>query len=527
MSFEVIIVGSGPAGVSAALELSDKNVLILDVGFSAPQHTFDLEQNLYDLKKHAADLSPAILGEQFESLHNLFSFYLSPKLKSPLMRFVTKDWQQLCPLNATEFEGVLSFAEGGLSNAWGGGVYRFTDSDLVDFPIKAADLHPFYDRLTAEIGVCGSDDDLTSFFGSTTGLLPPVDLDRMSSELLRRYAKKKQFFSRRGIYIGKPRLAVLTKAVGERQAYDYYGLEFFKPNISGIYNSAYTLKELKKRPNITYRSGFLVQKYIETPDGVRVLARNLTTGAVEEFYARKLVLGAGMINTSKIVLVSNDDYSTHLSLLDNAVSFTPFVAPRLIGAAIEKRFFAGVQLNVIFCRDKSAAPIQGSFYGINGILRSDLLIDLPLSIKGNRIAAKYLTPALGVLQLFYPDSPSPNSYLKINSKGEVVIKCQRQELDPLEGHFISAFRRLGFYSWPSLIKYPAPGNSFHYAGSLPMKSQPQSRYETSANGLLFNSRHVYVVDSSNFPALPSKNHTFTIMANSMRIAHSLKRELES
>ncbi len=527
MSFEVIIVGSGPAGVSAALELSDRNVLILDVGFRAPEPPYELKQNLYDLKKSTADFSQVLLGEKFESLHNVVSPYLSPKLKGPLLRFVTHDWRRLCPLNSSDFDGVLSFAEGGLSNAWGAGVYRFNDKELREFPIKAIDLDPFYDRLTAEIGISGCDDDLTPFFGSTKGLFPPIELDRLSAELLKRYSKRKRLVSQKGIYIGKPRLALLTKALGERQPYDYHGLEFFKPNGPAIYNSSYTLRELEKRPNITYMSGFLVQRYMETPDGVKVLAKNLKTNMTEEFFARKLVLGAGTISTSKIVLSSNNDHYTRLPLLDNAISFIPFVAPRLIGGSQEKRFFSGVQLNVVHSRHEDDTPLQGSFYGPMGILRSDLLIDLPLSLEGNLTAAKYLTPALGVLYLLHPDSPNPNNYLKINSNEEVEIRYQRKALGIMEKQFISTFRMLGFFSVPSLCKYPAPGNSFHYAGSFPMKIQPQQRYETSVGGLLFGAKHVYLVDGSNFPSLPSKNHTFTIMANSMRIAHHLRRELVS
>ena len=527
MSFEVIIVGSGPAGVSAALALRDRNILILDVGFRAPKLPYELKQNLYDLKKSSDDLSPVLLGERFESLHNIVSTFLSPKLKSPFLRFVTQDCRRLSPISSADFEGLSSFAEGGFSNAWGSGVYRFNDRELKDFPIKAIDLNPFYDRLTSEIGISGCDDDLTQFFGSTQGLLPPIKLDRLSSELLKRYSKRKDLISQKGIYIGKPRLAVLTTALGERQAYDYYGLEFFRPNDPAIYNSSYSLKKLEELPNITYLSGFLVQTYEESSEGVKVLAKNIKTNMLEEFFARKLVLAAGTISTSKIVLSSNNDYSTRLSLLDNAISFTPFLAPRFIGASQEKSFFSGAQLNVVHCKDEVDMPIQGSFYGPMGILRTDLLIDLPLSIRGNLTAVKYLPPALGVLQLFYPDVPNANNYLKINSNEEVEIRYQKKALGRIEKHFISTFRRLAFFSLPSLCKYPAPGNSYHYAGSLPMKAQPQNRYETSVKGLLFGTRHVYVVDAASFPSLPSKNHTFTIMANSMRIAHHLKRELES
>ena len=526
-SYEIIIVGSGPAGVAAGLELQDRNVAVLDAGFEAPEPPQDLRQNLYDLKRSNEDLSKLLLGEQFESLHNVVSPYLSPKLKSPLVRFVTQSSRQLCPVDSPGFDEVLSFAAGGLSNVWGAGVYRFNDKELEDFPIAASDLNPFYDRLTSEIGICGCDDDLTPFFGSTRGLMPPVELDQLSEGLLKQYSKNKRRFSRTGIYIGKPRVALLTKELNERSAYDYNGLEFFKPNGPAVYNSSHTLRELRKRPNINYRSGFLVERFEETPEGVKVFAKNIHTNAIEEFVGNKLVLAAGTISTSKIVLSSYSDYDTRLPLLDNAVSYIPFLAPRFIGAPQENRFFSGVQLNVVYRKHEDDTPIQGSFYGVMGLLRSDLMLDLPLSVKGNLTAAKYLTPGLGVLYLLYPDYPDPNNYLRLTSSGELELRYEQKSRGRIEKEFISAFWRLGYFSLPALCKYPAPGNSFHYAGTLPMMTDGNGKYVTSVKGLLSGTKHVYVVDGANFCSLPSKNHTFTIMANSMRIAHHLKRKLPS
>ena len=82
-----------------------------------------------------------------------------------------------------------------------------------------------------------------------------------------------------------------------------------------------------------------------------------------------------------------------------------------------------------------------------------------------------------------------------------------------------------YFASKRLCKIPPPGSSIHYAGTLPMRSNPQNKYETDPNGLLHGTKGIYVVDGGNFPALPSKNHTFTIMANAMRIGTLAKANM--
>ena len=96
----------------------------------------------------------------------------------------------------------------------------------------------------------------------------------------------------------------------------------------------------------------------------------------------------------------------------------------------------------------------------------------------------------------------------------------------VERHLISSFRKIGFYSLSQLIQYSEAGMSIHYGGSLPMRKEPQKRYETWPDGRLYGSKHIYIGDAAGFPQLPSKNLTFTIMANSMRIAEYVRNEIQ-
>ena len=66
------------------------------------------------------------------------------------------------------------------------------DDELIDVPITASDLTPYYDMLTKIIGISGDDDDLTPFFGSTNDLLKPLILSRKSKKLYSTYQKKKE-----------------------------------------------------------------------------------------------------------------------------------------------------------------------------------------------------------------------------------------------------------------------------------------------------------------------------------------------
>jgi hypothetical protein len=330
------------------------------------------------------------------------------------------------------------------------------------------------------------------------------------------------------VTVGRARAAILTKDLGSRQAYDYFGQDFFQPNISAIYHPGYTLDELVEKKCVEYRQNILVESYLEEENQVSVTGQNLLTGQKETFLAKKLCLAAGTLNTSKIVLASNNDYTTKLPILDNPVSFVPLVDLTRIGKSIAVNTCLGGGLIAIYHGKLAPEPVQASVYGLMAPLRSDLLLEMPLAIQGNLKAGKYLLPALAMLQIFYPDDPSPENFIQLQDSGEgghLNIHYQSKQRGLLERQFLHAIRPTGFLGASFLSKFPIAGSSIHYAGSLPMRDTPRSRYETDRFGRLFGTKRIHVMDAATFPRLPSKNLTFTIMANAMRIAQAIKTEL--
>ena len=207
------------------------------------------------------------------------------------------------------------------------------------------------------------------------------------------------------------------------------------------------------------------------------------------------------------------------------MSYVPLLDVRRIGSALDTDSFTGAELCLVYDGPLAERRIQASFYGLAAPLRGDLFFELPLSLRGNFAAIKYVVPALGMLQLFYPDRPVEGNFLRLLPDGRLAIHYGPRRFGIVERHLISRFRRAGYLGAARLCQYPEPGSSMHYAGTLPMKAQPAGRYETDRFGRLNGARRVRVVDGAVFPALPSKNHTFTIMANAMRIARQLRENL--
>jgi choline dehydrogenase-like flavoprotein len=522
-SFDAIVVGSGPAATFAAVGLRGRRVLMLDVGLDAPGCD-NLRGNLYELKRAHEDLFEPLIGPQFESLHNLHQPATSLKLKAPSMSYIVRDAQRLTPIVGEPFGGAVSLARGGLANAWGGGVFRYTARDLVGFPIGVGDLASCFDEVTRRMGISGvCDDDLEPYFGRDEHLQPPIRLSRIFSDLLSRYEQSKDLFVRSRVAIGRSRLAVLTEPHNGRRPFEYDNLEFFRPHDPAIYTPAYTVDELIKSEAIEYRPHRLVVRYTERHDVVEVEARNLETAQIETWQGRALCLGAGALNTTRIVLDSNRDYETRLPLLDNPMACIPFVDIKRIGTALEIRDTSLAQLNVVAEDDGRLA--QGSLYGTAGPLRSDFLFDLPLSARANRTWAKYVAPATAFLMLFYARDPDPWSGIQLRPSGEVEVRLAPEPPhDRLEKTLIRLFRRIGFLSHRSMIRRPVMGSALHFAGTLPMSINPV-RYQTDRDGKLAGTSRVRIVDGACLPRLPAKNATLTIMANALRIGRTLAAAL--
>jgi choline dehydrogenase-like flavoprotein len=526
--FDAIIVGSGPAGVMAAWALQGKRILVLDVGhgYSAAQDAgWNRSVSLYDERERNADLFEFLIGEKFESLHNLHRHPASLKLKAPLMQYIADGAESLSPVRSGSFDAVMSFAAGGLANAWGAGVYRFNSRDLEGFPVKPAELEPFYQELTRHIGVSGTNDDLTPWFGADGELQPPVELSRFAADLLAGYERRRSRFANVGVSIGRTRLAVLTRPHRGRQPYGYGNFEFFRPHDPAVYNPAYTLRELIDNNRISYESEHLAVSYTETEQGiVEVITKNLATGAAETFQGRTLILAAGALNSAKLVLGSNKEYDTRLPVLDNPMSCLPLFRLRLAGRKLDIRDSSIGQLNVI--QEYGGTVLQGSIYGAAGPLRSDIVFDLPLSIKANVSVMRRLAVATGLLMMFYPADPHPGNYLRLAEDGTLEIEYRNPTAGgPVRGlaekELIRALRGIGFHTAAALCQYPPMGSGMHYAGTLPMRESP-GRYELYPDGRLEATRNVYVADGACFPRLPARNLTFTIMANAMRIASNIR-----
>ncbi len=226
---------------------------------------------------------------------------------------------------------------------------------------------------------------------------------------------------------------MLSQPHNGRAAYEYGNFEFFRPHDPAIYTPAYTVDEMIRAGAIQYRGGWLVTRYCETEGGVEVYAREQTSGAEAVFHARELILGAGALNTARIVLESNHDYETHLPVLDNPMSCIPFFQLSRVGQALEGRDTSLAQLNLIAEDEEWREPLQASLYGTTGPLRSDVIFSLPLSVRANIALTKYLAPAMGLLMLFYPGRASASSYLRLRPSGELEVEFAAEPPHAVEG----------------------------------------------------------------------------------------------
>lgn len=522
---DVIVVGSGASAVNAAVPLLDagRAVRMLDVGNRGGKYVVP-EGPLAEVRRTDPEQHRYLLGDQFEGIG--FEHIAAGAQLTPPRQYVFQDVERLQPLESRSFFPLQSLAEGGLGGAWGAGSPSFVEPDFEGFPIGQADLAPHYEAVASRIGINGERDDLLPFLGELAAMQPAAQVDDNGRTLLARYAKSRRAVNARGTWLGHPRLAMLTEPLQGREATRYWDMDFWSDSGKSVYRPRWTIDELRRSSKFAFVGRKLATAFSERGGFVELTARDVDTGHIETHRARLLVLGAGTIGTTRIVLRSLGEYGQRVPILCNPHTYMALLNANQLGKPIHEARHSLAQLCLVHAPDGAARPFTvGHLYSYRSLLLFRLMKDAPLPYREGLEILRHLSPSFMVLILQHADRPTAAKYCELAAPDRFTIEyalsaAEQARIDAIEADIAKSVYRLLCIK----VRTVRPGNaaSAHFAGTLPMSNRDQ-KLTTDLDGRLRGARRVYVVDGSVFPALPSKGLTFTMMANANRIGAGLAR----
>ncbi len=378
--YDAIVVGSGMSGGWAMKELCEKGLktLVLERGRMV-EHGADYvteHKRPWELR-YRGKVPPAEAERDYSIQRNTYAF--SEATRHFFMKDREYPYVQLKP-----YTWIQANVVGGRSLMWARQSYRFSPMDFaanfedghgVDWPIRYADIAPWYDYVEHTIGVSGQAEGLPQLPDGIFQL--PMEMNALEKRIK---ARVEATFPERTVTIG--RTATLTQAIGNRAACHYCG-PCERGCSTGSYYSTQSvaLPAARATGNLTLRPHSLVHRVLYDPfkgraTGVAVI--DTETGAKLTFEARLIFLCASSMNTARILLLSkcrrfpnglgNDSGALGRYLMDHHYH----VGARAEFDGHEDRYYQGNRPNGIYIprfRNLGPATHQPDFvrgYGFQG-----------------------------------------------------------------------------------------------------------------------------------------------------------------
>lgn len=505
----ILIIGSGPAGVSAAYALLNRGckVVMLDVGIQLDKNT----QEKLDYFQRTADSTVLPdLKSNLDTADHIKLVYASDYVyKEPKWIHFITDEQTFCK---------PSFAQGGLSNAWGAFLNEYAAEDMAGWPITTEKLAPYYPKILEFMPMAGNRD-------HQQGMANSYWPSRQAAFLLNQFSAHTAQLNAAGFAYGAAKLAVKFADNGQPLCV-YWGRCQYGCPYSLIYSAAQTLRELTQHEHFSYVDKIFVQKLTETQDGLLIQAYHVDSAEALVWKAARVFLAAGAIS-STVLLLNSLNISAPVAMQDSQHFMFPCLMFKKLNNPTQEKLHTLCQLYLTL---KSEPILQKTCH-----LQIYTYMEQYENQFKKMLGKLYpyfkflITPLLCrmiVIQGFLHSQDSHQFSLQVKSdsanKTAVSVKIinnptVNKKINAIIAHLFQHVRLLGFFPIKLFLKISKPGRSYHYGGSFPMSTHP-SQFETDLMGKPNGFKRLHVVDATIFPTIPAQAITFSIMANAYRIA---------
>lgn len=309
-SYDAIVIGSGISGGWAAKELTEKGLktLVLERGRDV-QHIKDYPTtNLYPWEFEHRGEMPYAVQQANPIINRCYAFH------EDAAHFFVKD-QEHPYVQEKPFDWIRGYQVGGKSLLWARQTQRWSDLDFtgpardgfaVDWPIRYADIAPWYDHVERFAGIAGNKDGLPEL--PDGDFLPAYPLNIVEKYFQQSVAKnfpQRKVISARCAHLSKPNQIHIDQ--GRVQCQNRTLCQRGCPFGGYFSSNSSTLPWAAKTGNLTVRPHSIVESIIYDDEkgkavGVRVID-NETKDAID-FYARVIFVNAAALNTNLILLNS-------------------------------------------------------------------------------------------------------------------------------------------------------------------------------------------------------------------------------
>lgn len=463
--YDVIVVGSGPAGVHAAYPLiaAGLKVAIIDGGL--------------DSKKRDKQLS-TFLDVNFKQTSNAYDLIKKSS-------FAFNKTYELLKIKSN-IEIIQSLAKGGLSEQWHGISDFFSDKELNRIGLPANEIQQEYKEIAKLIKI---------------KLKSKLDLH---GTLLLESSKNNASFNN----------------------------ELYHAPLIFPYRTSSHIEEFKKYTNFTYIPHQLVSIVKNKSNYVEIHSFSVNNSDKLQTTAKFLILAAGSINTTRILLRSLNLFNYKTTFLTKAHYITACMHPKTL---FKKNNIKRTNLGQLVISSKEADQKVGTFfiqlYRFNPLVLTKVLKYIPLPQIISLPLLSIFAPTLMIADIRFAAFESNKRFCRL-LKGtgdkdvlEISFQESNEEIKDHNNEFnkiVKQLRSLGLFPIKTVKDY----TTSHYAGGVPY-SQVPGKISIDSKGKLHQAKRIYVADSSGWRALPSKTPTLTIMANAARIGKNvLKNFLE-